>query len=134
MRRRDDGREDGGDGRRGSVAGRYLQLSDVREALHDGSRTRGACPALSQRGAASVRVRRVQQDVRTCGQSRTAPRRPLARAQLRVSAVRQVLQAVVDALHASAHTQRHAPISVSVLRQALPPEVGHEEAHLHTHR
>jgi len=55
-------------------------------------------------------------------------------AHVHVPAVRQELQAVVDAVHAPADTHRLASVSVPVLRQTLPPEVGHEETHVHPHR
>ena len=52
---------------------------------------------------------------------------------VRMSAVRQDVQALVHTVHPSADPLGHATLSVPVLRQTVPPEVRHEEAHLHTH-
>lgn len=54
--------------------------------------------------------------------------------ELQLQNLRQELQALLHALHTSAHPFRHTALSVPVLREEVPPEVGHEEAHLHPHR
>ena len=51
-----------------------------------------------------------------------------------VQAVRQDVQAVVDAIDAFIDSLGHAAVPVPILRQAIPSKVRHEEAHLHPHR